>query len=640
MRWNSLGVMVSVVGLSAAGCGDDPMVVADAGRDASAIADSGDEVRDTGTPIDAFSTVDAFSADDAFVAADAFSESDAALDAAVIPPGDTYGLTSTGRLASFDRATGEVRTVETITGIGAGETIVGIDVRPRTGALYALTKDASNAGRLYTVAVPSGVASSPQTLSVALAGTRFGIDFNPAADALRIVSDTGQNLRVNVTTAVATVDGTLNPATTTVASAAYTNSHDDTCRTQLFVIDTASDRLRLQNPPNAGTLTDVGTGLGLDASEAVGFDVVTTVGADMRLRNAAIATLTVGLTTQLYDIDLTTGMASGARAITGLLPSESLLDVAAPTPAADAAIVQDVGEYWGVTEDGRMVSFNRAAPRNFCTTSTLTGMLAGESIVGLDTRPATIPGQAKLYGIGRVDASATGGRLLSFDVTDPRAIVASGSALISPASGVAFGGLTATAYAVDFNPAADLLRVIGDNGQNLRIVPPGRLSITPVVLDPAYTTFTDATINDAATPPVTVLGLSAAAYDNADEDGTTPTTLYALDTNLDRLVRIGGAPGAGGACPATVANPNCGVVTEIGGFALASGLDLTAEASFDIGGATNSAVAVVRDSSATVSSIYDVNLTTGALTTPSGIGSNDPVGTTNRIVALARRVVP
>ena len=61
---------------------------------------------------------------------------------------------------------------------------------------------------------------------------------------------------------------------------------------------------------------------------------------------------------------------------------------------------------------------------------------------------------------------------------------------------------------------------------------------------------------------------------------------------------------------------------------------------FEISTAANTAVAVLRTDAAATSTIYDINLTTGAATTPSGIGTNDPSGTTNRIVGLARRVVP
>ena len=45
----------------------------------------------------------------------------------------------------------------------------------------------------------------------ALSGTAFGFDFNPTVDRIRVVSDTGQNLRLNPDTgAVAAVDGALN----------------------------------------------------------------------------------------------------------------------------------------------------------------------------------------------------------------------------------------------------------------------------------------------------------------------------------------------------------------------------------------------------------------------------------------------
>ena len=65
-------------------------------------------------------------------------------------------------------------------------------------------------------------------LSVALTGTNFGVDFNPAADRLRVISDTGQNLRHDLTAGTTTVDGLTYPPATTpatgVTGAAYTNN--------------------------------------------------------------------------------------------------------------------------------------------------------------------------------------------------------------------------------------------------------------------------------------------------------------------------------------------------------------------------------------------------------------------------------
>jgi hypothetical protein len=50
-------------------------------------------------------------------------------------------------------------------------------------------------------------------------GTRFGVDIKPVADRLRVVSDTGQNLRINLDTAQAISDGALNPGAPAVTAA-------------------------------------------------------------------------------------------------------------------------------------------------------------------------------------------------------------------------------------------------------------------------------------------------------------------------------------------------------------------------------------------------------------------------------------
>lgn len=48
---------------------------------------------------------------------------------------------------------------------------------------------------------------------MALEGTLFGVDFNPAVDRLRIISDTGQNLGVNFQTSETNVDTPLTVGT-------------------------------------------------------------------------------------------------------------------------------------------------------------------------------------------------------------------------------------------------------------------------------------------------------------------------------------------------------------------------------------------------------------------------------------------
>jgi hypothetical protein len=139
-----------------------------------------------------------------------------------------------------------------ITGLQTGESLVGIDVRPATGELYGL----SGAGRLYTVDAMTGVATlvAPLTAAAgdltspftALAGTDFGIDFNPAVDALRIVSNANENLRVNPDTGAVTTDTPL----------AY-DAGDQSAGAEPDVVDIA------YTPIDAGTSTLLGIeGLG------------------------------------------------------------------------------------------------------------------------------------------------------------------------------------------------------------------------------------------------------------------------------------------------------------------------------------------------------------------------------------------
>lgn len=151
---------------------------------------------------------------------------------AIAPTPDTiFGLTTVGTLVSFQALTpGQVETSVTITGLQSGEEIVGMDFRPSvfpTATLYGV----GSSNRLYIIDTTTGVATQvgSGTFSTGLSGTRFGVNFNPRANAnnnlLRIVSDNGQNFRVNPDTgAVAGVDTALNPGTPQVVATAYAES--------------------------------------------------------------------------------------------------------------------------------------------------------------------------------------------------------------------------------------------------------------------------------------------------------------------------------------------------------------------------------------------------------------------------------
>jgi hypothetical protein len=89
-------------------------------------------------------------------------------------------------------------------GFAPDDQVAGISFRVARGMLYALT----TSGRLYSVETSSGIVSpvgrSPAVLP--LEGKSFGMAFNPLTDRIRVVSSTGQNLRMHPDTG-ATIDG-------------------------------------------------------------------------------------------------------------------------------------------------------------------------------------------------------------------------------------------------------------------------------------------------------------------------------------------------------------------------------------------------------------------------------------------------
>lgn len=228
--------------------------------------------------------------------------------------GDTLVRSSTNRP---DR----VRVLGRISGLQGDSTLVGIDYRVQDNRLYAV----GDAGGVY-VLKGSGKARKVSQLTVALEGSEFGVDFNPVADRLRVVSDTGQNLRHDVNPGGATIaDVTLTypPATAPVAgvtAAAYTNNDlDADTGTSLFVVDTALDQVALQSPANNGTLAPTGK-LGVAAGSDAGFDI--------DRRNHGWASLQIGGRQQLVSVDLLSGDVARRGAFPKRLP---VSDLAFPT---------------------------------------------------------------------------------------------------------------------------------------------------------------------------------------------------------------------------------------------------------------------------------------------------------------------
>jgi hypothetical protein len=228
-----------------------------------------------------------------------------------------YGITGDGlTMASFSTDTpGVLNWVRDVVGLVGDTKLVGIDHRVQNGLMYGLGEK----GGIYTITTPppgttsNVVVTKVSQLQVGLYGTSFDIDFNPAADRLRVISNNGQNLRHNVNDGTTVTDSPLNipPATTAalgVTGAAYTNNDlVGSTGTTLTNVDTYNDQITIQSPPNAGNLVPTGL-LGFDANLEAGYDIFSYTTNGKTTSNLAFAALTpYNGRASFYSIDILTG---------------------------------------------------------------------------------------------------------------------------------------------------------------------------------------------------------------------------------------------------------------------------------------------------------------------------------------------
>lgn len=253
-----------------------------------------------------------------------------------VPVGDTIVVTESGQVASFNRSAPATQVgTRAISGLQSGETVAGIDFRPANGLLYAL----GSRGNLYTLDAATGRATFRAALKAAagddapftgLVGTQFGVDFNPVADRLRVVSNTGQNLRIDVDTGDTITDGNLTRVNEagqavppTATAAAYTNSLRGATATTLYVLDLTLALRSVVNPPNNGVLTSDAT-LGVVGSGVNGFDLESR-------SNTGYAAIRSGTVLSLYRIDLSAAT-NAATLVGGIAGVETISGLALVQP--------------------------------------------------------------------------------------------------------------------------------------------------------------------------------------------------------------------------------------------------------------------------------------------------------------------
>lgn len=541
-----------------------------------------------------------------------------------------YAL-SNNSLIAFDTSNpDQANAAIAITGLGTGETLVGIDIRPQNGLLYGLTTNGAGGVRLYTISTQSGVATALSTAPVQfnnsgtpvpITGTSFGFDFNPFADRIRVVTNTGFNFRIDPNTGGlvdgdnnagngVTPDGTINGISTTVDAAAYTNNSPNASATTQYTLDAASNTLFIQTLPSSGTQTaGVVVTLGgspLDFTAINGFDIpagVNAAAANAGVTGLAYAALTVAGATQLYSIELSTGVATAINTIgaTGTLAVQGFAVQSEPVAGGVPAIA--------LAAANNLLRFNSATPGTV-TTQAISGLAGGETVVGIDFRPST----GQLFG---VTTNGTGGvRMVLIDPQTGSTSAVQGTTFQQFVNGAGAPlPITGTGFGVDFNPVTDRLRVVTNTGLNFRFNPStGTLSDGDNGGAPGSVTGSnpDGSIGGATTT------VDATAYTSsfAPVTGTGITTQYTLDAVSDSLY-IQTLPNSG-----TQTAP---LAITLGGvplnFSAANGFDIPS----NVRSANTNAPAAGKGIAALTvggsAGLYSIDLSTGAATLLGAIGA-------------------
>lgn len=510
-----------------------------------------------------------------------------------------YGTISNSVLVSFNAASpATITSSVNITGITTGQTIEGLDFRPNTGELYAFGYNkTTNFYQIYKINLTSGIASAINTATnIALGNGPIGFDFNPTVDRIRVVSANGGNFRLHpVTGLIAATDGTLSyaagdpnvGATPKIVAGAYVNSYIGAATTTLFDYDNALNIVAIQSPPNNGSLTTVGSsGIVTETNTPmVDMDIFYDNAASLN-RAYLLANTTAGPTTDnLYSVNLATGSTTLIGSIGAANPVSNIaVFINRTLPALTGQLA------YGLTGNN-LISFDTQNPSFIRTISAITGITAGQAIVGMDFRPAN----NALYLLGYNSASNTA-QVYTVNTTSAiaSAITSTPMALMLGTGSVGF----------DFNPTVDRIRVVANNDANYRLEPTtGTLAATDATLN-----FAAGDVNFGANPNAGTI-----AYSNSFSTATT-TTLF----NYEEVLNI----------YTTQLPPNNGTLNTIASSGITvNSADPTVDMDifYDAGTATNLAFLAANTNTETIDRLYSVNLTTGVTSVIGKIGFGIPV---------------
>ena len=237
------------------------------------------------------------------------------------------GLRPDGAIVVFDTTTpASVPEAHPVTGLAAGYGARDVDVRPANARLYLVAASGSGGNtalRLYGVDPGTGVATPVGSVPFAtVSGSpAVAIDFDGAADVLRVVTSSDRNIRVDPDTGTAPAPTPLAPTSYEISSIAHDGAG-------LFGWD--SPGRRLMTVASDGAVAPV-SGAGGPLGTATGFDV----GAD----GAALLVIGAGL----HQVDLATGTTTPVGALPQPLTGLALLRTTALGFTAGEHSVNEAG---------------------------------------------------------------------------------------------------------------------------------------------------------------------------------------------------------------------------------------------------------------------------------------------------------
>lgn len=477
-----------------------------------------------------------------------------------------------------------------VTGLPSGMSLVGMDVRPATGEVYLFGYNSTQQmAQVFTLDTTNGMLSAiGMGINNLVLEGQVGFDFNPTVDRIRVVSSGNQDYRLHPTTgALVATDGTLMYAATDVnagvnpniGSAAYTNSFIGSTSTTLYNYDDSLNVLTIQNPPNNGVQNTVGSsGLMQNLMDATSsLDIYFN---PSNMQNVAYLAANTGSNTidSLYSINLSTGMTTVIGSM-NMAVKEIAFHIDRTAPALTGV------EMYALASNNNLLRFNTSDPSYLISATPVSGLSAGQTLVGMDVRPVDL----KLYGIG-YNAATMVARIYTIEPA---------TGVATPVSADSITNIDLSGrVGVDFNPVADRIRVVTSNNKNYRFNQlNGLLAATDSMLS-----YKMGDVNFGVDPDV-----STSAYTNSIV-APTGTLLYTHDDSLNVLL--------------TQDPPNDGLLNTIGATGLMlNAMDKTSDMDIYYDHATQMNIAYFAANVAgSFDQLYTINLATGAATLLGSIG--------------------